>query len=47
MLVKISDIIIKPGRRDIQPRNVDELARSLQAVGLLRAYPEIIIYAQE
>ena len=35
MLVKISDIIIKPGRRDIQLRNVDELARSLQAVGLL------------
>ena len=35
MLIKISDIIIKSGRRDMQTRNVDELARSLKAVGLL------------
>ena len=35
MLVKISDIKIKPGRRDAKPRAVEELARSIQAVGLL------------
>ena len=35
MLVKISDIKIKPGRRDAKPKAVTELARSIQAVGLL------------
>ena len=35
MLVKISDIKIKPGRRDTKPKAVNELARSIQAVGLL------------
>ena len=35
MLVKISDIKIKPGRRDAKPKAVEELARSIQAVGLL------------
>ena len=35
MLVKISDIKIKPGRRDAKPKAVSELARSIQAVGLL------------
>ena len=35
MLVKISDIKIKPGRRDAKPKAVRELARSIQAVGLL------------
>ena len=35
MLVKISDIKIKPGRRDDKPKSVNELARSIQAVGLL------------
>ena len=35
MLVKISDIKIKPGRRDAKPKAVNELARSIQAVGLL------------
>ena len=35
MLVKISDIKIKPGRRDAKPKGVVEMARSIQAVGLL------------
>ena len=35
MLVKISDINIKPGRRDAKSKAVNELARSIQAVGLL------------
>ena len=35
MLVKISDIKIKPGRRDAKPKAVTEMARSIQAVGLL------------
>ena len=35
MLVKISDIKVKPERRDAQPKAVNELARSIQAVGLL------------
>ena len=35
MLVKVSDIKIKPGRRDAKPKAVEELARSIQAVGLL------------
>ena len=35
MLVKISDIKIKPGRRDAKPKAVNEMARSIQAVGLL------------
>lgn len=35
MRVKISDIKIKPGRRDAKPKGVEELARSIQALGLL------------
>ena len=35
MKVKISNIIINPGRRDTQQRNVEELARSIAAVGLM------------
>ena len=35
MLIKISDIKIKPGRRDAKPKGVEELARSIQALGLL------------
>ena len=35
MQIKISDIRINPGRRDTQQRNVEELARSIAAVGLL------------
>ena len=35
MKIKISDIKINPGRRDIQQRNVEELARSIAAVGLM------------
>ena len=35
MLVKISDIKIKPGRREAKPKAVEELARSIQALGLL------------
>ena len=35
MKVKINDIKINPGRRDTQQRNVEELARSITAVGLM------------
>jgi len=35
MLIKISDIRIAPGRRDTKQRYVDELTRSIKAVGLL------------
>ena len=35
MRMKISEIKINPGRRDIQQRNVEELARSIAAVGLM------------
>ena len=35
MKVKISNIKISPGRRDTQQRNVEELARSIAAVGLM------------
>ena len=35
MRMKISDIKINPGRRDTQQRNVEELARSIAAVGLM------------
>ena len=35
MKIKISDIKINPGRRDTQQRNVEELARSIAAVGLM------------
>ena len=35
MKVKIGNIKINPGRRDIQQRNVEELARSIAAVGLM------------
>ena len=35
MFIKISDIRINPGRRDVKQQNVDELARSIGAVGLL------------
>ncbi len=35
MRIKISDIKINPGRRDTQQRNVEELARSIAAVGLM------------
>ena len=35
MKVKISNIKINPGRRDTQQRNVEELARSIAAVGLM------------
>ena len=35
MKVKISEIKINPGRRDTQQRNVEELARSIAAVGLM------------
>ncbi len=35
MKVKISKIKINPGRRDIHQRNVEELARSIAAVGLM------------
>ena len=35
MKVKISNIIINPGRRETQQRNVEELARSIAAVGLM------------
>lgn len=36
MRIKISDIKIKPGRRDAKPKGVEELARSIQALGLKR-----------
>ena len=35
MKMKISEIKINPGRRDTQQRNVEELARSIAAVGLM------------
>lgn len=35
MQMKISDVKINPGRRDTQQRNVEELARSISAVGLM------------
>ena len=35
MRMKIGDIKINPGRRDTQQRNVEELARSIAAVGLM------------
>ena len=35
MQMKISEIKINPGRRDTQPKNVEELARSIAAVGLM------------
>ena len=35
MQMKISEIKINPGRRDTQQRNVEELARSIAAVGLV------------
>ena len=35
MRMKISEIKINPGRRDTQQRNVEELARSITAVGLM------------
>ena len=35
MQMKISDVKINPGRRDTQQRNVEELARSIAAVGLM------------
>ena len=36
MQIKISEIKINPGRRDTQQRNVEELARSIAAVGLMK-----------
>ena len=35
MQMKISEIKINPGRRDTQQKNVEELARSIAAVGLM------------
>lgn len=35
MLIKISDIKIKLGRRDAKPKGVEELALSIQALGML------------
>jgi len=35
MKMKISEIKVNPGRRDTQQRNVEELARSIAAVGLM------------
>ena len=35
MRMKISEIKVNPGRRDTQQRNVEELARSIAAVGLM------------
>ena len=35
MQIKICEIKINPGRRDTQQRNVEELARSIAAVGLM------------
>ena len=35
MQIEISEIKINPGRRDTQQRNVEELARSIAAVGLM------------
>ena len=39
MQMKISEIKINPGRRDTQQRNVEELARSIAAVGLMNPEP--------
>ena len=38
MQMKISEIKINPGRRDTQQRNVEELARSIAAVGLMNPF---------
>lgn len=35
MQIKINEIKINPGRRNTQQRNVEELARSIAAVGLM------------
>jgi len=35
MFIKISDIRINPGRRSTDPQNVEELVKSIQAVGLM------------
>ena len=35
MKVKISNIKINPGRREATPQSVEELARSIAAVGLM------------
>ena len=35
MKVKISNIKINPGRREAEPKAIEELARSIAAVGLL------------
>ena len=35
MRIKISDIKINPGRREAEPRAVEELAKSISAVGLM------------
>ena len=35
VLIKISDIKIKPGRREAKPKSVEEMTRSIQALGLL------------
>lgn len=35
MKIKISDIRINPGRRNLKQQNVEELARSIKAVGLM------------
>ena len=35
MQMKISDVRINPGRRDLKQQNVDELVRSIKAVGLM------------
>ena len=35
MRIKISNIKINPGRREAEPKAVEELARSITAVGLM------------
>ena len=35
MKIKINDIRVDPGRRDVKQQNVEELAKSIKAVGLL------------
>ena len=35
MKVKISNIKINPGRRETEPKTIEELARSIVAVGLM------------
>ena len=35
MRIKISSIKINPGRREAEPKAVEELARSITAVGLM------------